>query len=159
MIAHHQVIGERAEPVKGACGPLVGRDCELARLHKSWARARAGTLTTAGIVFRGEPGIGKTRLSAAAAELVESSGAVTLELVGSSLHTDAGLHPVRSLLEQRCGIGRTTDPDERLRLLRAEVVARSLDPETTVPLLAPVLGIGTEAGYEPVAAEGRTLTG
>ena len=82
---------------------------------------------------------------------------MTLELVGSSLHTDAGLHPVRSLLEQRCGIGRTTDSDERLRLLKAEVVARSLDPETTVPLLAPVLGIGTEAGYEPVAAEGGPL--
>ena len=26
-----------------------------------------------------------------------------------------------------------------------------------VPLLAPVLGIGGEAGYEPVAAEGRKL--
>ena len=26
-----------------------------------------------------------------------------------------------------------------------------------VPLLAPVLGIGAEAGYEPVAAEGRKL--
>ena len=37
------------------------------------------------------------------------------------------------------------------------MVARSLDPETTVPLLAPVLGIGTEAGYEPMAAEGRKL--
>ena len=64
LIAHHHVIGERVEPVKGACGPLVGRDCELAQLHSSWARARAGTLTTAGIVFRGEPGIGKTRLTA-----------------------------------------------------------------------------------------------
>ena len=84
---------------------------------------------------------------------------MTLELVGSSFHTDAGLHPVRSLLEQRCGIGRTTDPDERLRLLKTEVVARSLDPEKYVPLLAPVLGIGTEAGYEPMAAEGRTLYG
>ena len=26
-----------------------------------------------------------------------------------------------------------------------------------MPLLAPVLGIGAEAGYEPVAAEGRKL--
>ena len=63
LIAHHQVIGERVEPVKGGWGPLVGRDRELAQLQKSWAHARAGTLTTAGIVFRGEPGIGKTRLS------------------------------------------------------------------------------------------------
>ena len=64
---------------------------------------------------------------------------------------------MRSLLERGCGIGRSTDPDEALRLLKKEVAARSLDPEKTVPLLAPVLGIGAEAGYEPMAAEGRKL--
>ena len=48
-------------------------------------------------------------------------GAVVLELAGSPFHTDAGLHPVRTLLERRCGIGRLTDQAERLRLLEAEV--------------------------------------
>ena len=128
------------------------RGCE-----KSWARAQAGTLSVPGVVFRGEPGIGKSRLAAAAAELVEDSGAVVLELVGSPFHTDAGLHPVRTLMERRCGIGRSTDPGEQLRLLQAEVAARSLDPVRVVPLLAPVLGIGAEAGYQPVPAEGRKL--
>ena len=136
-------------------GPLVGRDRELARLEKRWARAQAGTLTTPGVVFRGEPGIGKSRLAAAAAELVEDSGAVVLELVGSPFHTDAGLHPVRTLLERRCGIGRLTDQAERLRLLDSRGAGPwSLDPETVVPLLAPVLGIGAEAGYEPVRRRG-----
>ena len=82
---------------------------------------------------------------------------MVLELAGSPFHTDAGLHPVRTLLERRCGIDRSTDQAERLRLLEAEVAARWLDPVTVVPLLAPVLGIGAEAGYEPVAAEGRKL--
>ena len=109
------------------------------------------------MVFRGEPGIGKSRLAAAAVELVEGSGAVVVELVGSPFHTDVGLHPVRTLIESRCGITRVTEAGERLRLLRAEVAARSLDPMRVVPLLAPVLGIGGEAGYEPVAAEGRKL--
>jgi class 3 adenylate cyclase len=157
LVAHHQVIGERAEPVKVTRGPLVGRDRELGRLAKSWARAQAGTLSTPGVVFRGEPGIGKSRLAAAAVELVEQCGGVVLELVGSPFHADAGLHPVRTLIERRCGIGRLTDQGERLRLVEAEVRARSLDPITVVPLLAPVLGIGAEAGYEPVAAEGRKL--
>ena len=48
-------------------------------------------------------------------------------------------------------------PGDRLQRLDAEVRARSLDPETTVPLLAPVLGIGAEAGYKPASAEGRKL--
>ena len=104
-------------------GPLVGRDHELAHLQKSWARAQAGTLAIPGVAFRGEPGIGKSRLAAAAAELVEHSGAVVLELAGSPFHTDAGLHPIRTLIERRCGISRLTDQPVRLRLLAAEVAA------------------------------------
>ena len=49
---------------------------------------------------------------------------MVLTLTGSALHTDAGLHPIRSLLEQRCGISRLTPPGERLRLLEAELMAR-----------------------------------
>ena len=157
LIAHHRVLGERATPARVGRGPLVGRDREVARLQESWARAQAGTLTSPGVVLRGEAGIGKSRLAAAAAELAEDSGAVVLELVGSSLHTDAGLHPIRTLLEHRCGISRLTAQGDRLRLLDTEVTARRLDPGTVVPLLAPVLGIGADAGYEPVAAEGRKL--
>jgi class 3 adenylate cyclase/tetratricopeptide (TPR) repeat protein len=160
LVAHHQVLGERVEAPRvgrDGHGPLVGRDRELARLQKRWARAQAGTLTTPGVVVRGEPGIGKSRLAAAAAELVDSSGAVILELIGSPFHTDVGLHPVRTLLERRCGIDRLTDQTERLRLLEAEVRARSLDPVTVVPLLAPVLGIAAEHGYAPVPAEGHKL--
>jgi class 3 adenylate cyclase len=156
-ITHYRVVAERAPAPKSGQGPLVGRDRELAQLAKSWTQAQAGTLTTPGVVFRGEPGIGKSRLAAAAAELVEASGSVVLELVGSPFHTDAGLHPVRTLLERRCGIDRSTDQAERLGLLDAEVRARGLDPRSTVPLLAPVLGIDAEAGYEKVAAEGRKL--
>ena len=143
LIAYHLVLGERADGARVGVGrgPLVGRERELARLQKSWARAQAGTLSIPGVVFRGEPGIGKSRLASAALELVEGSGAVVLELVGSPFHTDAGLQPVRTLLERRCGIARTTDQGERQRLLQAEVAARSLDAVRVVPLLAPVLGI------------------
>jgi class 3 adenylate cyclase len=156
-ITHYRVVAEHAPAPRSGQGPVVGRDRELAQLEKSWARAQAGTLSTPGLVFRGEPGIGKSRLAAAAAEMVQTSGSVVLELVGSPFHTDAGLHPVRALLERRCGIARSTDQAERLRLLDAEVRAYRLDPRNTVPLLAPVLGIEAQAGYEQVAAEGRKL--
>jgi predicted ATPase len=109
------------------------------------------------MVFRGEPGIGKSRLAAAAAEVVETSGAVVLELVGSPFHTDAGLYPIRLFLEHRCGIDRNTEQPERLRLLDNEIRACGLHQRSAVPLLAPVLGIEPEAGYEQVAAEGRRL--
>jgi hypothetical protein len=107
--------------------PLVGRDREFAWLKNSWAHAQAATLATPGVVLRGESGIGKSRLAAAAARVAEDSGAVVLSLTGSALHTGAGLHPIRSLLEQRCGISRLTPHGARLRLLEAELMARRRD--------------------------------
>ncbi|HEY6648363.1 MAG TPA: adenylate/guanylate cyclase domain-containing protein, partial [Mycobacterium sp.] len=156
LINHFRVADERTEASR-ARGPLVGRDRELARLQKSWARAQSGTLTTPGVVFRGEAGIGKSRLAAAAIDIVERDGSGVLELAGSPIQPDAGLHPVRTLVEIRCGISRQTEPVQRLRLLHTEVTARGLDPSVEVPLLAPVLGIAPEHGYHPVPAEGRKL--
>jgi class 3 adenylate cyclase/tetratricopeptide (TPR) repeat protein len=156
-ITCYRVVAERVRTPKSGEGALVGRDTELAELEKSWARAQAGTLSAPGVVFRGEPGIGKSRLAAAAAVLVDASAAVVLELVGSPFHTHAGLHPVRKLLERRCGIDHNAHQAERLRLLDNEIRGCGLDPRGTVPLLAPVLGIEAQAGYEQVAAEGRKL--
>ena len=109
LINHFRVTDERAETSRASRGPLVGRDRELARLQKSWARAQSGTLTTPGVAFRGEAGIGKSRLAAATIEMVERDGGGVVELVGSPLQPDAGLHPVRMFLERRCRFSRHTD--------------------------------------------------
>jgi class 3 adenylate cyclase/tetratricopeptide (TPR) repeat protein len=157
LLSHHRVLAERPTAPRLQPLPLIGRDRERSWLQQTWQRAREGVLATPGVVFRGEPGIGKTRLATEAAELVAGSGGTVVELKGSPLHRDTGLYPVRRLLERRCGITRLTDGSARLRLLEAELSARALDPATTVPLLAPVLGVGHEHGYRPAAVEGRTL--
>jgi len=157
LIIHYQVVGERSEAVRIWRGPLVGRDREVSRLERTWARAEDGTLTTPCLVFRGESGIGKSRLASVAVDMVRGSGATMLELTGSPFHNEVGLYPVRTLIEYRCGIDRSTDPAERLRLLDNEIRAHGLDPATTVRLLAPVLGIAPEYGYQPAPAEGRKL--
>src|SRR6478609_7095939 len=156
LIAHHRVLNERA-PQARAHTSLVGRTREFGRLRDSWAQATAGTLAIPGVVLRGEPGIGKSALAAAVAGVASDSGAVVLTLTGSALHTDAGLYPVRGLLEQRCGISRLTSQGERLRLLEAELMARGRDTASTVQLLAPVLGVAPEHGYQPAASEGHKL--
>ncbi|KUI22721.1 hypothetical protein AU193_10470 [Mycobacterium sp. GA-1285] len=155
-VAHHEVLGERATPTRIALGPLVGRLDELTYLEKCWARAQAGTLETA-VAFVGEAGIGKSRLAQAAVDLAEQSGATALTVFGSPFHTTAGLHPIRDLLERRCGITRLTAQSERLRLLEKEITDLGRDPTTTVPRLAPVLGISAEAGYQAAEAEGGKL--
>jgi class 3 adenylate cyclase/tetratricopeptide (TPR) repeat protein len=157
LVSHHRVLGERPEEPPQQSPPLIGRDRERSWLQQSWRRACDGVLSSPGVIFRGEPGIGKTRLATEAAELVRSSGAPAIELFGSPLHTDTGLHPARRLVERRCGITRLTDGAERLRLLEAELRSCGMDPVSAIPLLAPVLGVGPEHGYQPAAVEGRTL--
>ena len=138
-------------------GPLVGREREFAYLGQCWALANAGELNTPGVTFQGDAGIGKSRLAWSAVDAAERSHGIILQLIGSPFHTDVGLRPVRRLLERRCGIGRTSDPTERLQHLQAEIEEQSLDPASMVPLLAPLLGIDPQFGYQPVHAEGRKL--
>lgn len=156
LVAHFRVIGER-DMASFTPGPLVGRREEMAYLTQSWALARQGALQSPGVVLKGEAGIGKSRLGWAAVELADRSHAVVLQLVGSPFHTDVGLRPIRRLLERRCGITRTSDPPECLRHLEAEIRERGLDPEVSIPLLAPVLGIDASHGYQAVQADGRAL--
>jgi class 3 adenylate cyclase len=157
LVDYWRVIGERAEALRIKRGPLIGRDRELARLEKTWARAQSGNLTTPGVVFRGEAGIGKSRLVGAATEVAERNSGAVLELNGSPFHTDVGLHPIRALIESRCGIERSTDADDRLRMLASEIRSLRLDPAEMVPFLARVVGVPADGGYRPVIAEGRAL--
>lgn len=156
-VDHFLVVGERVHRMRIPLGPLVGRNREVEYLRSAWAMAVSGSLAIPGVAFVGEAGVGKSRLATVAADLAEGSGSPVLALIGSPFHTDAGLHPVRALLEERCGIERATGQAERLRLLRDELQGRGLAYEAEVPLLAPVLGIGAEQGYQPVPAEGTRL--
>lgn len=157
-VEHHRVVTERPDRPRVSPGPLIGRTSELDEFRRLWDDVVADTGTSAaGIAFQGEPGLGKSRLATAAADIVEQSGGQVIVLFGSPFHADAGLHPVRTLLERRCGIGRLTPRDERLRLLQAELCAVELDPDEFVPLLAPVLGLTADTGYERASSDGRKL--
>ena len=157
-VRHYRVIVER-DMTRADPGPLVGREREYAHLKRCWTEAAAGTLRTPGVAIHGEAGIGKSRLAWSAVDLATQSHGIILQLLGSPFHTDVGLRPIRRLLERRCGIDRTSDPAERLQLLQAEIEQRSLDPTTVLPLLAPLLGINPQVGYQSVSAEGRKLYG
>lgn len=158
-IAHYRVVAERRGRRTTRLGPLIGRSRELAEIEKRVTMAEAGVLTTPGLILRGEAGIGKSRLATAAIEMAHLSGAAILELTGSPFHTDAGLYPIRTLIEQRCGIDQNTVPNKRLRALTNHLDALGPDVASLAPLLAPVLNLDARAGYEPVPAEGRKLYG
>ena len=134
------------------------REAELQLLRQSWTRVAADEVDCpTAMLVHGDAGMGKSRLVAALAEEVRAGNGCIVELHGSPFHIDAGFHPVRRLVEARCGIGDATHPAERLESLAREVTDLGLDPTTTVPLLAPVLGVSPSAGYHQAATEGRKL--
>ena len=156
-ISHYRVVGECAAPPRVASTALLGRERELALLSQSWARAQAGTLA-AGVVFGGEPGIGKSRVALAAGEMVHRDGAAVVELFGSpplracraAPRADVAGAPVRHRSARRSRPAAYT---------AARRVGRtgpgSTDCRATAG--AQVLGIGPQEGYQPAAVEGRKL--
>ena len=69
-------ISPLALHVRRATGAVVGRQVELGAIRQELASARAGRLTA--LTLEGEPGIGKTRLLVAAAEVATAEGFTAL---------------------------------------------------------------------------------
>ena len=156
-----RVVAERPEmPARGRrwAAPLIGRSDELGLLRDRWGQVRDGEGDRPqNVHLVGEAGIGKSRLAAAFADEVRTDLAGCVQLLGSPFHADANFHPIRALVEGRCGLSRGAAAAERLVRLRRDVSEVGLDPDEMVPLLAPVLDIPPEAGYRVVEADSRTL--
>jgi class 3 adenylate cyclase/RecA/RadA recombinase len=75
---------------------LIGREWELSTLAAMLDRAMAGRGSVVGVV--GPPGIGKTRLTAEAAQLAQSRGAEVFSTFCESHATDIPFHVVARLL-------------------------------------------------------------
>ena len=109
-IDYHLVVGERAERRNRVPRPTGRSRPRVAAPAAELGEGPNGHVAHARCRFRGGPGVGKSRLATAAVDLAEDSGAAVVELIGSPFHTDVGLHPMRALIEQRCGIARVTEP-------------------------------------------------
>lgn len=127
-----EAIGERAGESRFDAsgrpgGALVGRQEEQEALAVAWARVRSSGATEA-LAFVGEPGIGKSRLTAFAKEHVHLHGGRYRTLQCSAYHPATPLHPVSVALQREAqrragglnaagGIG-LDDPADRYALAR-----------------------------------------
>jgi class 3 adenylate cyclase len=157
----HRVVAPRPEvPARGRRweAPIVNRIDELAALRALWDDVRSGAGDRpSGLHLSGEAGVGKSRLAGVLVDEVLAGGGRHIQLLGSPIHAEASFHPLRALMESRCGFGRGTATVERLSRLQRELAHVGLPADELVPLLAPVVDLPPEAGYRPAPAEGRKL--
>jgi predicted ATPase/class 3 adenylate cyclase len=127
--------------------PLVGREEELDLLLRRWQQAKSGSGRT--VVFSGEPGIGKSRITAAFQERLQAEPHTRLRFFCSPYHQNSALHPVITQLERAAAFERDDTPAMKLDKLAA-LLALASPPEEDVALLAELLAIPTAGRYQPL---------
>ncbi|HXB79385.1 MAG TPA: adenylate/guanylate cyclase domain-containing protein, partial [Bradyrhizobium sp.] len=110
-----RVIGEsgvlsRFEALRSGETPLVGRVEELDLLRLRWEQAKTGEGRV--VLISGEPGIGKSRLTAALSERIGSEPHARLRYFCSPHHQDSTLYPFIAQLERAAGFARDDTVDD-----------------------------------------------
>jgi class 3 adenylate cyclase/tetratricopeptide (TPR) repeat protein len=142
-----RVMGEgrfqsRFEALRSEATPLVGRDEELELLLRRWQQARAGEGRV--VLVSGEPGIGKSRLTAALSQTIRGDHHTRLRFFCSPYHQDSALYPFIAQLERAAGFARDDTVEEKLSKLR-ELLTPGAREGTEIELLAELLSLPNSA--------------
>jgi class 3 adenylate cyclase len=124
--------------------PLVGREEELELLLRRWRQATAGEGRV--VILTGEPGIGKSRLSAALQECLRSESCAVAQYFCSSQHVESQLFPVINYLERVAGFERSEPGPQKLAKLEA-LLARSGASGEAIALIADMMSVPTNGRY------------
>ncbi len=145
-----RVVGEsgvlsRFEALRAASlAPLVGREEEIELLLRRWRRAAEGEGQV--VLICGEPGIGKSRLTAALRERLESEDLTRLRYFCAPHHQDSALYPFVSQLERAAGFEREDPIEKKLDKLEA-LLAPASPPAEEVGLLAELFSLPAASRY------------
>src|SRR6516165_4192030 len=139
-----RVVGESAilsrfEALRSGTTPLVGRDEELDLLTRRWQQAKSGEGRV--VLLSGEPGIGKSRLTAALSQHIETEPHTRIRYFCSPHDQDSALYPFIGQLERAAGFARDDTATMKLDKLEA------------------LLGDGAEPGDLSLIAEMLSLAG
>jgi class 3 adenylate cyclase len=95
-------VDSRFEALRSASlSPLVGRDAEMELLLRRWERANEGEGQI--VLISGEPGIGKSRITAALQERLTGEPHIRLRYFCAPHHRGSALHPFTAQLEHAAG--------------------------------------------------------
>jgi class 3 adenylate cyclase/predicted ATPase len=139
QVLRPSVVASRFEALRGsALTRLVGRGEEIDLLLRRWTRAKAGDGQV--VLVSGEPGLGKSRITAALEERVHAEPHLRLRYFCSPYHQDSALFPFVDQLGRAAGFARDDPPASRLEKLEV-LLARAAPAEEDVGFLADLLSL------------------
>jgi class 3 adenylate cyclase len=139
QVLRPSAVASRFEALRGsALAPLIGRDEEIDLLLRRWTRAKAGDGQV--VLVSGEPGIGKSRLTAALEEHLHAEPHLRLRYFCSPYHQDSALYPFIDQLGRAAGFTRDDPPASRLEKLEA-LLAIAAPPDEDVALLIDLMSL------------------
>jgi class 3 adenylate cyclase len=132
-------VESRFEALHGSVlTPLVGRDEEIDLLLRRWSRAKGGDGQV--VLISGEPGIGKSRITAALVERIHGEPHIRLRYFCSPYRQDSALFPFIDQLGRAAGFARDDMPSTKLEKLES-LLALANPPAEDVALLADLLSL------------------
>ncbi|MBV8398976.1 MAG: AAA family ATPase [Acetobacteraceae bacterium] len=137
VVSENRALGQ-FEALRSGLTPLVGREEESELLLRRWTQAKAGMGRV--VLISAEPGVGKSRLTAALAERIAAEPHIRMRYFCSPHHQDSALYPVIAQMERAAGFAHGDDPATRLARLQALLAATNPSPED-VALIADLHGL------------------
>jgi class 3 adenylate cyclase/predicted ATPase len=123
---------------------LVGREEELELLLRRWSKAKTGEGQV--VLLSGEPGIGKSRLTAALLESVATEPHTRLRYFCSPQHTDSALYPIIGQMERAAGFAHDDTTQARQDKLDA-LLAQTSTSIQDASLFAEMLSLPNDGRY------------